>query len=271
MLKQRIITAAVLILLIFAAIFFLPPFVFFIMTSLVVLWGAWEWSGLLPLKHKGSRFSYVILVALLLPMAATFSIQIVLFLGVIFWLFALIWLLSYSTRYSFSDRLQHGFWRGFSGVCVLVPGWLAFSQLRLREGGIYWLVMLLLLVWITDSAAYFAGKKWGKKKLAPKISPKKTWAGFWAACIGVLCLAILELLRLPRPFDQAILWLVLVLSVWLMATIGDLFESLQKRISKQKDSGGILPGHGGLLDRIDGLLAAAPFYAWFLLQVGWTH
>ncbi len=146
------------------------------------------------------------------------------------------------------------------GLAVLVPGYLGL--LALMQDAPERLLILLLMVWTADTLAYFAGRRWGKRLLAPRISPGKTWAGAWGGLAGVVLLALG--LSLWRPdsvmptLPQALACGVLIAIV---AIFGDLFESLLKRGCGAKDSGRLLPGHGGILDRVDSLLAAAPVYA----------
>jgi phosphatidate cytidylyltransferase len=139
--------------------------------------------------------------------------------------------------------------------------WYALIKLRI-EGGPTWIFILFALVWSTDTFAYFAGRKWGKHPMAPQISPKKTREGLAGGLIG--CLALMTALVYVFPSliapAQRLYWLVLVLLIALISVMGDLYESMLKRIAQVKDSGRLLPGHGGVLDRVDSLIAALPFF-----------
>ena len=126
-------------------------------------------------------------------------------------------------------------------------------------------IVLLLIVWSVDIGAYITGKLWGTRKFAPQISPGKTLVGFWGGILAVLPIAVVMGVMHARDFREWALWLIVVFSVALVSVIGDLFESVIKRIKGVKDSGTLLPGHGGILDRIDSLLAAAPFFAAYVL------
>jgi phosphatidate cytidylyltransferase len=117
----------------------------------------------------------------------------------------------------------------------------------------------LLLVWVADSGAYFAGRALGKRKLAPRVSPGKTWAGFWGGLIA--CAALALCVAWWRPPSALLIWLALAVVVAAYSVVGDLTESLGKRFAGLKDSGTLIPGHGGVLDRFDSLLAAAPVLA----------
>jgi len=154
-----------------------------------------------------------------------------------------------------------------TGLALLLLAATWFAAMRLLDGGAIYLLSVLAIVWLADIAAYFAGRRWGRRKLAPAISPGKTWAGVWGAIVAVLAMALLlatmapdlpllsTLLqqRLPLPLALLLLTALVALSV-----VGDLFESLLKRQAGAKDSSRLLPGHGGVLDRIDAAIAVAP-------------
>ena len=149
------------------------------------------------------------------------------------------------------------------GWLVLIATWMALVELQARSPAL--LLAFMAVVWIADTAAYFTGRRFGRRKLAPSISPGKTWEGVWGAlsATGAYALLLLALapsagLREPRSIAVAALWLALVLLLTAMSIVGDLFESQLKRQRGVKDSGNLLPGHGGVLDRIDALLAAMP-------------
>src|SRR5581483_3287647 len=147
------------------------------------------------------------------------------------------------------------------GWMLLVPAWIALVQLRAQSPGR--LLAFMAIVWIADTAAYFTGRAIGKRKLAPQISPGKTWEGVAGGAAGVLVYALVLALATPRVVGVAgtgaiAAWALFATAVALLSVAGDLFESLQKREAGMKDSGSILPGHGGVLDRIDALLAALP-------------
>ena len=154
------------------------------------------------------------------------------------------------------------------GYIVLLPLWMALVELR--ERGPWWLLLLMGVVWIADTAAYFSGRRFGKHKLAPSISPGKTWEGVAGAVIAVLVYATIVLLVLngPRfdPYAWAVPVLILGVVMLYLSILGDLFESWVKRVANVKDSGNILPGHGGMLDRIDALTSTLPIAALILLH-----
>jgi len=156
------------------------------------------------------------------------------------------------------------------GFLTLIPCAIAFITIRATEQGARDLFILLLLVWSMDIGAYFIGKRWGKHRLIPNVSPKKTVEGLIGGMGAVLIVATLtDILFQPLGTHviSHLLWYLLAMAIALIAVLGDLFESLLKRQSNLKDSGSLLPGHGGILDRIDSLLAAAPLYALALLLI----
>jgi phosphatidate cytidylyltransferase len=150
--------------------------------------------------------------------------------------------------------------RGIIGVFVLVPCWLALNYIRNQSDGIYALLFLLILIWGADTTAYFVGKKFGRTKLAPQVSPGKTVVGLYAALICTFIIACIALLICQIPLRFWFGGILISLITVFFSIIGDLTESMLKRAAKLKDSGQILPGHGGLLDRIDSLTAAAPIF-----------
>ena len=143
---------------------------------------------------------------------------------------------------------------------MLVPSWMALVSIRQQPDGDVFLLMLLLLVWGADIGAYFAGKTWGKKKLAPKVSPGKTMAGFWGGVGSCVAIAVGFVIYLELSVLDGFYLVVLSVIAGLASVLGDLFESMLKRQRGIKDSSKLLPGHGGVLDRIDSITAAAPMF-----------
>lgn len=164
-----------------------------------------------------------------------------------------------------------------SALCIVLMGAASISAMDLMHRGVTQLVSALAIVWIADTAAYFAGRRWGRKKLAPKISPGKTWAGVVGAIVAVLLLATLAAVAAPGwPIFSTLLLqrlpialgLILLCGMVFLSIVGDLFESLLKRQAGAKDSGKSLPGHGGVLDRIDALLPVLPASALLIARTG---
>ncbi len=261
MLKQRIITALILAPLTLWAIFTLSTPLFALMFAVVFALAAWEWSRLVGYQVTG-RVLY--LVALMLLSAGTFlclgfmPFAVLLALAaLLWWTVALVAVLRYPNG-SGVWRDSHGA-RAVAGVLVLLPAWAALVLLH-REAGPGYVILLMLLVWGADTGAYFAGRRFGKHKLAPRVSPGKSWEGVYGALLMTLLLALVGYYWLSPSVSAGTFVLLCLLSVSI-SVLGDLNESMFKRIVDIKDSGGLLPGHGGVMDRIDSLTAAAPLYA----------
>lgn len=269
MLKQRIITAAILIPLTLAILFYLPPTAFFMMTALFVMACGWEWGCLAGMKSIPARLIYILVIAAAIMMAAFVAAPLTLAIGVFWWLLAFILVLVY-------PRLSGGWgrgviWRSIMGIFVLIPCWVSLNYLRNLGGGMWLMFYLFVLIWGADSVAYFVGRAWGKTKLAPTVSPGKSWQGFIGALVFsvVAAISMWYIIEVPRELRLGFLLLSVITVVF--SVIGDLFESMMKRKVDLKDSGSILPGHGGLLDRIDSLTAAGPVFAFgFLLLLSFA-
>jgi phosphatidate cytidylyltransferase len=258
-LKQRIITAAWLAPLMLAGLFGLQGGSFALFTALVVLLAAWEWTNLAAIAPPLTRLALVAGLALVMAalwlMDAAMSAWI-LWLGLAGWLLNLYWV----TRYP--DKATH--WQSSSrrlamGVWVLLPAWVGLNVLR--ESGAVWLLFVLLLVWLADIGAYFAGRAYGRRKLAPRVSPGKSWEGVMGGVAATAGLAVVYALWQGLGAGGLVVLLVATFLVTLASVLGDLFESMLKRQRGIKDASNLLPGHGGILDRIDSLTAALPLFA----------
>jgi phosphatidate cytidylyltransferase len=271
MLRTRVVTALVLIALVLAALFLLPPRGWGVAALAAMAVAAHEWarlSGFAPRTHLFFIIGIVgVGMGLLYAPASGFArgwpggvVLAACGAGALFWLLvAPLWL---TRRWSTMRSLP----MIASGWIVLVGAWVALVELQSRSP---WLVLAAMaIVWIADSAAYFSGRALGRRKLAPQISPGKTWEGVYGALAAVTVYAVV-LLPFAREggFTGALdavtllVWFGFVLVVAAVSILGDLFESLQKRNAGVKDSGKLLPGHGGVLDRVDALLAAMPLSA----------
>lgn len=254
MLRQRVITAIVLVAVFLAANFWLPEVIFLMLITGLCLTGAWEWSRLAKLEQPMHQWLYVtamlivIVVVYLVP--GRWATGLVVF-GAMWWLFRFVLLFTGRLQDSRESLLLSGLW-------VLAIAWLSLAMLHQHSP----LLLLIGLVWVwgADSFAYFTGKRFGKHKLAPRISPGKTIEGVAGGTAGVLILAILSAWILQLPAAKWLPWLVGAALLSLISVGGDLFESWLKRSAGVKDSGALLPGHGGVLDRIDGVVAVMPFY-----------
>jgi phosphatidate cytidylyltransferase len=259
MLKTRVITAAIALVVLIVVLFFVPARIAEAFIVLAVIAGGWEWSGFLGSKSNALRAAYVVLIAALLAaIAVPFAEQTLLLLQValVWWLLAFAWTFFYPTPIPTAVR-----W--ISGVLVLLPMYVALIELY-RLGPL-WLLFLLLIVWTADMGAFFAGKSMGKVKLAPQISPGKTWEGAIGGLVAVI------LLTLGRSFfiesNLAIL-IPFCLAVGAISIVGDLTVSMFKRTAGIKDSGTLFPGHGGVLDRVDSIAAAAPLFVLGMHMLG---
>lgn len=265
MLKQRVITAFVLLGGLLVGVFLLPALAWLLLVSLVGCGAAWEWGGLSGL-HRWQRGAFSALlgaVCVLLGMymgldgAPPFH---ALALGASYLVGAAFWLLVGPIWLNQGWRIRHPLVAALVGLVVLVPGILALAHLR--AAGPWALLGALAVVWIADIAAYFSGRTFGRHKLAPVISPGKTWEGAAGAATGVVIAGGATFIYLfPGEIPLTVLLSLAVFLVGLTAISieGDLFESMLKRQAGVKDSGTILPGHGGILDRIDSLTSTLPF------------
>lgn len=265
MTKTRVIAALIMAPAAICAILLLPTDWLAALAALVFLVGLWEWLRLSGVEDSLPRTVLLclnLLVMVLLVWASAGSMvlfQIATLVGVGWWLLALLWLRFFNFG---AEPGRAGVVKLAAGSLAIIPAWAALLLIHAeRPSGHLWLLTALALVWAADSGAYFAGRQFGKRKLAPRISPNKTVAGLVGGLIAGLIVATgfgllagLPLVKLPQ------LLLVTALAV-LASVLGDLFESLLKRHAGAKDSGHVIPGHGGVLDRIDGVLAALPVFA----------
>lgn len=274
MLRQRITTGIAIAVVFFAALFMLNPTGFSLAAACLVGLGAWEWSNLSGFSRLWQRLSYLCIVLVVLLLSATlidFSAasldlnagQAILLYTVPWWAIALLWVQGYPS----SAILWGRRWmRAIMGVLVLVPTWVAAVMLiHLKHGP--WLVCLVVVVVATaDIGAYFAGRRFGRRYLSPHVSPKKTWEGLFGGVVANVPIVIVLGLILDLDLRYWSLLGFTVMATVLSSVLGDLLESMVKRHRGIKDSGNILPGHGGLLDRIDSLTAALPVFALITLS-----
>jgi len=263
MLASRIATALVLAPLVLAGVFYLPAIWFAAVFWLAAALACYEWAGLLQLQKIWQRLLYVAVFAA----GAAFLYQNpslylpVLQLVAALWLFAVLAVLIFPRG---QKIYQQRVFMAFLGQALVVGAWVALIVIRHQPQGAMWLVWALVLVWGADIGAYFAGRAIGGRKLAPAVSPGKTWSG----AIGGLCSAVvISLIGLYWLDVSLIVWIVPMVCLIVLSIFGDLFESVLKRATGVKDSGTLLPGHGGVLDRIDALLAVLPVFALYLLVV----
>lgn len=271
MLKQRLLTVAVVLPLFLAMLFLAPNAVWGAALVIAITVAAFEWARLAGWSQGGRvvfaavvavSCAALLLLSILMPQAL-FDRRLLFPLCMLATLF---WVLLAPAALHFQWRLRHPVTGSVAGWMVLVPAWLAAMVLQ-REP-----VLLLLLlggVWIADTAAYFAGRRFGSHKLAPRVSPGKTVEGLVGAYFAVLIYAVV-VLRLFRPEAEFTGYLALLVFGCILTSLsveGDLFESWFKRQAGVKDSGDLLPGHGGILDRIDSVTATMPFAVLFFAGV----
>ncbi len=271
MLKQRVVTALILIITLLAAIFGLPPFYFSLFMAAIILGAAWEWSALIGFAKIQSKIIYLLIFLFLLVLiqssGETFYFWIMLG-SIVWWCIALAGVFFYP-RYS---QLWGQTWvLAIIGGFVLLPGWASLLYLRAQPEFVSLILLFIALVIAVDIGAYFTGRSIGKRKLAVKVSPNKTWEGFWGGISASVVLICLIFSMSDSGNAGLRLWLELIVFAIVLGAIsvvGDLLESMVKRFRHVKDSGNILPGHGGILDRIDSIAAAAPVYALFVMTAG---
>ncbi len=261
----RILTSFILVAAFIGALFLLPGIWWALAMLLVIAIGAWEWGRLAKFSATGQKLFVILIIAAGIAMVPglwrtpgmlTFTFSALIWgmlLAAIFWL-VVVPVCLFRHRSASSPLFI-----SITGFFVLLPTWLALTHLRSINP--FLLLVLVATVWLADSAAYFAGKAFGRHKLVPEISPGKTWEGVGGALVAVAIYGFC-LCRLLH-FDYWLipgLWVLTIMSI-----IGDLFESLLKRNVGVKDSGSLLPGHGGILDRIDGLTAMLPIAMFYIL------
>ena len=269
MLKQRILTASVLIAVLLPALFAHVAWPFALLSLVLIAAAGWEWARLnsagawaLPL---GALLAAACLLALLAGWATSPPVTV-------WWLAIAVWVLGGA----YVLRAGPAAWPALSpvarsglGLVLLWTAWLALASARVV--GVNFILSVFCLVWAADISAYFGGRAFGRRKLAPAISPGKSWEGVWSGMLGVLLLAaawtwldtafVLDSASLYTRLHTRFGWIIgalVVVFLTAMSVVGDLFESLVKRSAGAKDSSGLLPGHGGVLDRVDALLPVFP-------------
>jgi phosphatidate cytidylyltransferase len=258
------------------SLFMLPSEGFMAFMGLVLLAGAWEWSNLSGFDKPHQRISFCLLVVLMLfavafyigvfePIIKLEQVRSVLLVACTWWALALLWIQGYPA----SAVLWGSRWvRVVVGCFVLVPAWVSFSYLHQLTYGPWLILLAMLTIFVADTGAYFFGKAFGKRKLAQHVSPGKSWEGFWG---GLFCCMLLAVIVGTVSHIGNWLSLLLVLSATGFASvIGDLLESMVKRHRGIKDSGHLLPGHGGMMDRLDSITAAAPVFVLGAILSGWA-
>jgi phosphatidate cytidylyltransferase len=267
MLRIRILTASVLGIGLLLALFLLPaPWTVLAFGAVFVL-AAWEWSGFGALKNRLARLAYTAAVAALLVVGWRWSgsaDHLMLLLGAAcgWWVIAFFWV-------AFAPRRHRPALALLCGIPVLLPAFIAVARVLVASRGFArdpeMLLWMVLLVAAADIGAFFAGRTWGRHKLAPQVSPGKTWEGAIGGLALVALVALVGALHFGLPVAGGVAF---GCAVGVFSVVGDLTESMFKRAAGLKDSGNLLPGHGGVMDRIDSVTAAAPLYALGLFGSG---
>ena len=264
MLLPRILTALVLAPLAILIILLPNTAIFAVIAALAFLAAWWEWAQLSGLHNRATRVVLLVVAAgifMLLWLAqGTAWVPWLLAAGVAWWLVACLWLRRFA--YAAAPTRENLLLKLMAGAFVIFPAWIALVSIHGRlPHGHWWTLLALLIVWAADIGAYTSGRLFGKRKLAPQISPGKTWAGAYGAMVaGVLVAEVGGWLLGVRGTTMLGL-AVLAAATVAISIVGDLLESLMKRHAQVKDSGSIFPGHGGLMDRLDSVFAALPLFA----------
>ena len=253
MLKDRIITGIIGLLILLSAVFFVPEVIFRAMIVILFLIVGWEWSSLIQEKKlfqiKFISFLLIVFCFYQYIGKELFDVKLIFYFSLLFWLFSLKLLHAYPIMISRSLSIM------FS-LFSIIPGYIAIDWIF--QYSVHYFLIYLSLIWIMDIGSYFGGKKFGKTKLAVVISPKKTWEGLFFGLFAITLTAFI--IAEINNFDK----ILIILSSFFMglySVVGDLTVSIFKRISSKDDTGNILPGHGGFLDRVDSILPSAPLFA----------
>ena len=272
MLKQRLITAAILIPLVILGIFCLESDQLIWPVVIVSILAAWEWLAMICLHDPAKRINIVIVLVLLsLAMLSFVPALWVVLITILVWATITGQILQYGQQGLTEDKQALYREKGFGTMTMLVLLTLFTVNIILLHQtgqGPQQLLYIIVAVWLTDTGGYFAGKRWGKTALAKAVSPNKTWQGVWGGYALATAWAVLAYQLGINGDISLFAWLVITWIAIGVSIVGDLFESLFKRSFNVKDSGNLLPGHGGILDRIDSLIAAIPVFVAGLMYIG---
>ncbi len=268
MLKQRILTALVMAPVAIACLFFLPNMGFQVFIAAVITVGAWEWGNFAGLSMPG-RYGYAAFILALLGLSLLLPAWVVLVVGCLWWAVSFLLMKDYPER---TERWSDERLIAVIGVLVLVPGFVSLLVLKNTANPNFMILLLFFLIWGADIGAYFTGRAFGRRKLALEVSPGKSWEGFYGGLIIATAIGVGMFLWLGQPdltSTKGLLWVLCLILVIVVSVLGDLVMSMFKRQRGIKDSSNLLPGHGGVLDRIDSLLSAGPVFALLTLMLGW--
>lgn len=259
MLRNRVLTAVILAPLVLASIILVPVPYLSLIFWLLALGAGYEWAALAGRTSPSARAIFLVVLSVVIALLHAIPVLHApfLYLVCVLWFAAAAMVLLYPRG---SQVFSQAWSVGLVGLLMLSGLWVALVVIRQAPSGQWWLIWALFLVWAADIGAYFAGRALGRHKLAPAVSPGKTWEG----AAGGLALALSVCLAGGYLLQGALPPWLLIVALIIVSIFGDLFESLLKRVVGVKDSGTLLPGHGGVLDRIDSLIAVAPFFALYL-------
>lgn len=260
MLKQRVITGLLMLALCLVVLLWFNLIAFALSIAALVLLLAWEWSALIGLKKTTARFAYLLATCGVLAFVAWLPSLPVLAVAVFLWCLLICVVLSYE-RERVSVLVSKPWLSGCVGLLACSALWVAMNRLFVLPQGRSWLLYSLAVVWVMDIGGYFAGRRWGRRSLSPRVSPKKTWEGMAGGLICLLPLVLFALWHFHLFNRNGFMLFIASYLSAVFAVFGDLYESVLKRFAGVKDSGSMLPGHGGVLDRMDGVLAALPLLA----------
>lgn len=261
MLKFRIITALILFPLSVWAIYQLPDVYFFALMATLTAMGAWEWSSLIGFNHWLLRVIFVVTTLVGMWLSLHTDPRIIMVIGLIYWLWVSVAVLRFG-----EGKLPLGFdlpsIRVLAGLVFTIAGFLAFCTIRSQlVHGASWLVLMMVVIMAADTGAYMFGRLWGQSRLCPLVSPNKTWEGFWGGLLMGLLFSVVGTFFFHITLYQRIAFWLLSLIAIFFSVVGDLSISMLKRQANFKDSGSLLPGHGGILDRMDSLYAGLVIFA----------
>ena len=264
MLRQRVLTAMVLVAVLLGVMLGLPPIATIWLVTVLILIGAWEWAAFIGNGSAPARAAFTITVAGLLIACLYFYsttpqfVRITMTVAMVWWMAAFLWVCLAPARVQPISA-------AIAGVLALVPCWLALVYITFTTNSTHWVLFTLALVWAADTGAFFAGRWLGRVPLAPRVSPKKTWEGVFG---GMVTSALVAWFAASFVFAVDVwLFVATCIAVAAVSIVGDLTESMLKRAVGLKDSGSVFPGHGGMLDRIDSVTAAAPALVFALLSL----
>lgn len=261
MLRQRIITASIIGIVITSSVLYLPLIGFKLLAGITMALGGWEFAGFFWQNDYKNKIGFLVVMLLAAWISQFFLAEPTLLIGVLWWLVVPYFLRSYTREQK--RCFNNIFWQYLVGIVVFVPCFVGLVEIQEKFGANF-LLYLVAIICAADIGGYFAGRFWGRHLLASKISPKKTFEGVFGGVLFALVIAVLGDLLLQfgivNSGKRGVSFLMLIIIVSLWSVIGDLFESMLKRQAGVKDSGLLLPGHGGIYDRIDSLTAAIPIF-----------